>query len=85
MKERRLTDRELQILSAWWLLHSVRSTARFFTLSEQTIKNQLYNARIRNGVHTSADLAALFMGQLRTMDDLLASHNGEHAEAGRVA
>ena len=27
------TKRQLEVLSAWWLLHSVRATARFFGLS----------------------------------------------------
>lgn len=77
----RITDRELEILSAWWLLHSVRATARFFVLSEQTVKNHLMNARIRNGVHTSAALAQLFMGRLHSMDVLLAQHNQGKAAA----
>jgi DNA-binding CsgD family transcriptional regulator len=77
----RITARELDVLSAWWLLHSTRAVARFFALSEQTVKNHLMNARIRNGVHSSAALAQLFMGDLRTMEELLASHNVGRKEA----
>lgn len=81
LAENRVTDRELEILSAWWLLHTVRATARFFGLSEQTVKNHLMNARIRNGVHTTSALAQMFMGQLRTMEQLLASHKYQREAA----
>lgn len=70
---RHITERELEILSAWWLLHSVRSVARFFGLSEQTIKNQLYRARHRNDVQTSAALAQMFMERLLPMDVLISN------------
>lgn len=81
MADHRITSRELDVLSAWWLLHGIRATARFFGLSEQTVKNHLMNARIRNGVHTSAALAQLFMADLRTMDALLASHKSQREVA----
>ena len=79
--DNRLTNRELEILSAWWLLQTIRATARFFDLSEQTVKNHLLNARIRNGVHTSAALASLFMAKLYTMEQLVASHNHQRRAA----
>lgn len=79
--ENRITGRERQILSAWWYLHSVRATARFFDISENTVKVHLMNARKRNRVHSSAALAAIFMGQLSTMDELLRSHNRSVGEA----
>lgn len=72
---RGISDQELNVLSAWWLLHSTRAVARFFGRSEQTIKNQLYDARRRNGFHNTAELARRFMADLRTMDELMASHN----------
>lgn len=81
LADHRLTSRELEILSAWWLLHSVRAAARFFDLSEQTVKNHLFNARIRNGVHTSAALAQIFMAELLTMQQLVASHNNQRRAA----
>lgn len=70
-----ITDRELDVLSAWWLLHSIRATARFFGTAEQTVKNQLQTARKRNGVHTSTELAQMFMARLRSMDELVTQHN----------
>lgn len=77
---RHITDRELEVLSAWWLMHSVRAVARFFGLSEQTVKNQLYQARHRNDVHSSAALAQLFMARLLPMD-VLVSNATKHRRA----
>jgi DNA-binding CsgD family transcriptional regulator len=73
--EGRISDQELNVLSAWWLMHSTRTVARFFGRSEQTIKNQLYDARRRHGIHNTSELARLYMGRLRTMEELLAQHN----------
>jgi DNA-binding CsgD family transcriptional regulator len=71
----RISDQELNVLSAWWLMHSTRTVARFFGRSEQTIKNQLYDARRRHGIHSTSELAQMYMGRLRTMEELLAQHN----------
>jgi DNA-binding CsgD family transcriptional regulator len=70
----RITDQELNVLSAWWLLHSTRAVARFFGVSEQTIKNQLMNARRRHGIHSTTELAQTYMARLRTMEELTMSH-----------
>lgn len=78
---RGISDQELNVLSAWWLLHSTRAVARFFGRSEQTIKNQLYDARRRNGIHSTAELARIYMAQLRTMDELMTHHNSDHRQA----
>ena len=71
----RLTTQELNVLSAWWHFHSTRAVARFFGRSEQTVKNQLMNARRRHGIHSTAGLAQRYMAELRTMDDLMTQHN----------
>ena len=76
-----ISDQELNVLSAWWLLHSTRAVARFYGRSEQTIKNQLYDARRRNGFHTTSELAQRYMADLRTMDELMASHNSTQRKA----
>ena len=78
---RGISDQELNVLSAWWLLHSTRAVARFYGRSEQTIKNQLYDARRRNGFHTTSELAQRYMAVLRTMDELMASHNSTQRKA----
>ena len=77
----RITDQELNVLSAWWLLHSTTAAARFYGVSEQTVKNQLNNARRRNGIHSTSALAHKFMGRLRTMDELMMSHNSRRKAA----
>jgi DNA-binding CsgD family transcriptional regulator len=79
--EGRISDQELNVLSAWWLMHSTRTVARFFGRSEQTIKNQLYDARRRHGIHSTSELARLYMGQLRTMEELMAHHNDSQKAA----
>ena len=76
-----ISDQELNVLSAWWLLHSTRAVARFYGRSEQTIKNQLNDARRRNGFHTTSELAQRYMADLRTMDELLRSRNISHEQA----
>jgi DNA-binding CsgD family transcriptional regulator len=78
---RQITDQELNVLSAWWLLHSTRAVARFFGRSEQTIKNQLYDARRRNGIHSTSELARLYMADLRTMEELMTHHNSADRKA----
>ena len=81
LEESRISDQELNVLSAWWLLHTTRSVARFFGRSEQTVKNQLYDARRRHGIHSTAQLAQLYMGQLRTMEELMTQHKNVQKRA----
>ena len=69
-----LTPAELDALSAWWHTGSVRQAAILLSRAERTVINQLYNARIRNGVKTTVALAQLQMGQLRTKSELLTEH-----------
>ena len=76
-----ISDQELNVLSAWWLLHSTLAVARFYGRSEQTVKNQLMNARRRNGFHSTVQLAHKYMSQLRTMDELMRSHNVSRKKA----
>lgn len=71
----RITDQELNVLSAWWTFRDTRAVAKFFGTSHQTVKNQLQNARNRNAVHSTSELAFLFMADLRSVADLAASHN----------
>ena len=70
-----ITDQELNVLSAWWHFGGVRATANFFGVAEQTVKNQLMDARRRNGIHTTPELARAFMGELRTMNQITTQHN----------
>lgn len=72
---RGMTDAELDALSAWWHTGTIKAAADLLSRAERTIINQLYNARIRDDVHTTLELAQLHLGELRTMGDLLAQHN----------
>lgn len=71
---KRLTPAELDALSAWWHTGSVKGAADLLSRSERTVINQLYGARIRNGVHKTALLVQLHIGELRSMSELVTSH-----------
>lgn len=70
-----LTPGELDALSAWWHMGSVKRAADLLSRAERTVANQLYKARIRNDVHTTLELAQMYFGSLRSMGDLLTQHN----------
>jgi len=70
-----LTAGEMDALSAWWHTGSVKRAADLLSRSPRTVINQLYAARIRNGVHTTHELLQLHLGSLRTMSQLLTQHN----------
>lgn len=70
-----LTPAELDALSAWWHMGSVKAAADLLSRAERTVVNQLYKARIRNDVHSTTQLVQLYMGQLRSRSDLIAQHN----------
>ncbi len=71
---RSLTPAELDAVSAWWHTGTIKSAADLLSRSQRTVINQLYSARIRDGVHTTLELVQLHVGELRTMNDLLTSH-----------
>lgn len=70
-----LTDAELDALSAWWHMGTVKGAADLLSRAERTVINQLYSARIRNGVHTTHALALLYMGRLRSKSEMAMQHN----------
>lgn len=80
-----LPERELVALSAWWVTGRYREAAMLAGVAVQTLKNQLANARNRNGVHTTHELALMYLGHLRSKEELLKAHNVRVAAAGRAA
>lgn len=76
-----LTSAELDALSAWWHTGSARRAADLLSRSPRTVVNQLYSARIRNDVHKTAHLIPLYLGSLRSMGELLTSHNQSRRKA----
>lgn len=80
-----LPARELVALSAWWLTGRYREAAMLAGVATQTLKNQLAHARNRVGVHNTHELALLYLGKLRSKEDLLRSHNERVATPGRAA
>lgn len=77
---RHITDAELDALSAWWWTRSVKGAATLLGLAEQTVKNQLADARRRNQAHKTIELVQVFGGQLRTLDQI-GSHNRRRTAA----
>lgn len=76
-----LTSRELDALSAWWHTNSVQQAAVLIGVTEQRAKNLLANARVRSGASSNGELVSLYLGQIRTMATLIASHNARRGEA----
>lgn len=76
-----LPESELEALSAWWHTGTSKRAADLLSRSQRTIVNQLYSARIRNNVHTTAELVPLYIGSLRSMRELITSHNVRRREA----
>jgi DNA-binding CsgD family transcriptional regulator len=72
---RSMTPAELDALSAWWHTGSTKKAADLLSRSERTVINQLYNARIRDSVHTTLELLQLHIGELRTIGELITQHN----------
>ena len=60
---RSLTDRELQVVSAWWHTGTVKEAAQFLGLAESTVKNMLYSARHKTGPPNTLLLAKAMMGE----------------------
>lgn len=74
-QHRPLTERELDVLSAWHHYRSVQLAARLVGVGEQRAKNLLASARRRSGVDTNAQLVVMHLGLLRSVEDLARSHN----------
>ena len=80
-----LPKRELVALSAWWATGHYRDAAMLAGVAVQTLKNQLRRARIRNDVHSTQQLASMYLGQLLSREQLITSHNQRTAEGRRAA
>ncbi len=70
-----LTDRELDVLVAWWMTRSVRKAAAQVGVGEQRAKNLLMRARKRNGVRSNDVLLAAHLDAVRSRLLDAGSHN----------
>lgn len=77
---RPLTEREIDVMSAWWHLRNVKLAAVLVGVGEQRAKNLLASARDKSGASTNLELATLHLGLIRSTHDL-AQHNGSREEA----
>lgn len=67
---RPLTEREIDMLSAWWHYRSVKLAAVLIGVAEQRAKNLLASARAKSGAPTNLELATLHVGLIRSKHDL---------------
>ena len=65
-----VTDRELDVIAAWWHEGTVKGAAELLGVREQTAKNQLHTARMRTGATSTLALARMFSGQLPSVSVL---------------
>lgn len=64
---RTITERELEVVAAWWHEGTVVSAAGLLDMREQTAKNLLHTARMRSGASTTLALARMYAGELPTV------------------
>jgi DNA-binding CsgD family transcriptional regulator len=77
----RLTPRELDVLTAWWMVGSVKAAAHQAGVGEQRAKNLLSRARNRNGVATNDELLEMHFASVRSLVSERMSHNKSGAAA----
>ncbi|MCA1572497.1 MAG: hypothetical protein LC798_19795 [Chloroflexi bacterium] len=70
MTRKSVTDRELEIVAAWWHEGTVVDAAKLLEISEQTAKNLLHTARMRSGAPNTLALARMHAKGLPTVATL---------------
>ena len=77
----RLTARELDVLTAWWMEGGVKKAAARLGIGEQRAKNLLARARIRNRARTNEDLLARHFDAVLSAvrDQVVTKHDGAEA------
>lgn len=76
-----LTPRELDLLTAWWRLKSVKKAAVAIGVGEQRAKNMLANARNRSHVKSNADLLRLHLDALAAKVEVVVSQTSDRSAA----
>lgn len=59
MTRKSVTEREIEVVAAWWHTGSVVEAARLLDIPEQTAKNLLHTARLRSGASNTLTLARM--------------------------
>ena len=67
---RSITDRELEVVAAWWHEGTVVGAADLLCIHEQTAKNLLHTARLHAGVSTTLALARKYANELPAVSTL---------------
>ena len=77
---RPLTEREIDMLSAWYHYRSVKLAALLVGVKEQRAKNLLASVRVKSAVHTNTEAATLHLASIRSLRTLATSHNNRGEE-----
>ena len=77
---RPLTDREIDMLSAWYHYRSVQLAAVLLGVKEQRGKNLLASVRAKTGMPTNIEAATLHLASLRSLRTLATQHNRRQEE-----
>lgn len=75
------TERELDLLAAWWGTKNVRKAAIEAGVGYQRAKNMLARCRIRSGVSSNEALLLAHMDELRSRLVASTSHKSRQAAA----
>ena len=76
-----LTPRELDVLTCWWMVGTVKAAAHMAGVGEQRAKNMLSRARSRNRVDSNQSLLTLHFVAVRKHAADRISHNLSHEAA----
>lgn len=74
-----ITQRELEVIAAWWHEGTVKGAAALLGIHEQTAKNLLHTARLRTGATTTLALARMHSNELPTVTVLRRRARGRAA------
>lgn len=77
----KLTERELDLLSAWRHTQSVKLAAAQIGVGEQRAKNMLSAARNRSGAQSNAELLHLHLADLLSRADVVVSQTTTRSAA----
>jgi hypothetical protein len=77
----KITERELDVLTGWWITGSVKAAARVAGVGEQRAKNMLARARFRNRATTNAELLAMHFPAVRMRGFARMQHNVSESAA----
>lgn len=77
----KITQRELEVLAAWWMVGTVKGAAHSVGVGEQRAKNLLAAARIRNKASSNDELLEMHFPAVRSWVAARMQHNVDGSAA----